>query len=285
MTKYQNNYDAVIAMIQTSMDTQGYNYTDIEKKTGISRSQIYKWIKGEAKNIRQESFYTVAKTLNYKITRDNEGISITHHIHNQKEDTMNYNETVHAQSKTIQLLEEKVQALEAKLNSTDDTVQDRFYQTTWDDFIPHYSSVLTLDWPEDLKQLALGVFKGEIVARRIDSIDNFDIISHYLGYSVPELKKLFAVGKWYRKFSEHPIEQIITKQTTKELLKSVSMIPSLFMAQKSEINTENKPKVYATFVDYIAKDGSIVTTKTLSSINLKNKQVVAKTRFKDSYVD
>ena len=50
MTTYTDKHSAVVAMLKQAIDNHGYNMTDLEQKTGITRSQLYRWINGDAKN-------------------------------------------------------------------------------------------------------------------------------------------------------------------------------------------------------------------------------------------
>jgi transcriptional regulator with XRE-family HTH domain len=69
MTTYTNKHSAVVAMLKQAIDNHGYNMTDLEQKTGITRSQLYRWINGDAKNIQQKSFQAVAHNLGYVIRK------------------------------------------------------------------------------------------------------------------------------------------------------------------------------------------------------------------------
>ena len=63
MTNFTTKHDAVVFILKEAMDMYGYNMTDLESITGITRSQLYRWLNGDAKNVQQKSFQAVSTKL------------------------------------------------------------------------------------------------------------------------------------------------------------------------------------------------------------------------------
>ena len=110
MTKFTTKHDAVVFILKEAIDMYGYNMTDLESITGITRSQLYRWLNGDAKNIQQKSFQAVSTKLGYDIEKHSDGFDLIHHKPNTGDDMESY--TIEAQSKTIKLQEEKIERLD-----------------------------------------------------------------------------------------------------------------------------------------------------------------------------
>ena len=107
MGTYKDKHSAVVYMLEQARNNHGYNMTDLEELTGITRSQLYRWMNGDAKNIQQKSFQAVAHNLGYVITNAEDGIEVTHHIQTQGEPEML--QQLHDKERIITLQEEKIQ--------------------------------------------------------------------------------------------------------------------------------------------------------------------------------
>jgi transcriptional regulator with XRE-family HTH domain len=249
--------------------------TDLEEKTGITRSQLYRWINGDAKNIQQKSFQAVAHNLGYVITNAEDGIEVTHHIQTQGEPEVL--QQIKDKERIIALQDEKIAQLENALENKQDLIQEQIDSIEWNAFNGHFHTVVTLDWPDSIGESIKRLLDGNIVGRSIDNVDNLDIISEYLGYSISELEGFFDIGAFHHKFKDHPIEQIVYSKSREKLLQTASDIPALWRAMKNSV--QNKICNFYTPVDYIAKDGSIIHSDSLSIINFENKVVQSKTTF------
>ena len=73
--QHKSSVQAIIYMI----DNCGMSPSDIENKTKISRTQVYRWRDGTVKKVRTSSLFSVAKALGFKI----------HHIDNTITTTRN----------------------------------------------------------------------------------------------------------------------------------------------------------------------------------------------------
>ena len=117
MSTYTNKHSAVVAMLEQARNNHGYNMTDLEEKTGITRSQLYRWMNGDAKNIQQKSFQAVAHNLGYVITNADDGIEVTHHIQTQGEPDML--QQLKDKERIIALQDDKIQLLETRYIETE----------------------------------------------------------------------------------------------------------------------------------------------------------------------
>jgi transcriptional regulator with XRE-family HTH domain len=122
MSIYTDKHSAVVAMLTQAKNNLGYNMTDLEEKTGITRSQLYRWLNGDAKNIQQKSFQAVAHNLGYVITNTEDGIEVVHHIQNTEEDSM-HEYTIKAQAKLIDYLEKNVKSQEQKIEKLNKLIE------------------------------------------------------------------------------------------------------------------------------------------------------------------
>ena len=127
MSTYTDKHSAVVAMLEQARNNHGYNMTDLEELTGITRSQLYRWINGDAKNIQQKSFQAVAHNLGYVITNSEDGIEVTHHIQNQGEPNML--QQLKDKERIILLQDEKIARLENELKQRNDTTCNHTFET------------------------------------------------------------------------------------------------------------------------------------------------------------
>jgi len=206
MTTYTNKHSAVVAMLKQAIDNHGYNMTDLEQKTGITRSQLYRWINGDAKNIQQKSFQAVAHNLGYVINHAEDGIEVTHHIQ-EPEDIMNTQKDtmINNQQKLIDIYETQITKLEQQNkmleNSQKHTVESVLYdQLAW-------------DWSTTV-DVKISLTKG--VTRRIYDLKNIEKMASALHLDLQTLLPYFDTSVYY-KMNSHPINKIITAEKLKVL--------------------------------------------------------------------
>ena len=206
MTTYTDKHSAVVAMLKQAIDNHGYNMTDLEQKTGITRSQLYRWINGSAKNIQQKSFQAVAHNLGYVINNAEDGIEVIHHIQ-EPEDIMNTQKDtmIDNQQKLINIYESQISQLENKNkmleNSQSQTPESILYdQLTW-------------DWMTTV-EVKISLTKG--ITRRIYDLKNIKTMANALSTDVESIIKVFDTNTYY-KMNQHPINTLITTESLKAL--------------------------------------------------------------------
>lgn len=121
MTNFTTKHDAVVFILKEAMNMYGYNMTDLESITGITRSQLYRWLNGDAKNVQQKSFQAVFTKLGYEIEKHSDGFELIHHKPSKGDEMESY--TIEAQSKTIKLQEEKIQRLDNDIRKLKNIVE------------------------------------------------------------------------------------------------------------------------------------------------------------------
>lgn len=206
MTTYTDKHSAVVAMLKQAIDNHGYNMTDLEQKTGITRSQLYRWINGDAKNIQQKSFQAVAHNLGYVINHAEDGIEVIHHIQ-EPEDIMNTQKDtmINNQQKLINIYESQITQLEQQNKALESsqlrTVESVLYdQLAWD-------WMTTVD-------VKISLTKG--ITRRIYDLQNIEKMAQSLDTTMETILPYFDVPTFYKMY-DHPINQIITKESQKAL--------------------------------------------------------------------
>jgi len=140
MSTYTNKHSAVVAMLEQARNNHGYNMTDLEELTGITRSQLYRWMNGDAKNIQQKSFQAVAHNLGYVITNAEDGIEVTHHIQTQGEPEML--QQIKDKERIILLQDEKIARLEKKLKQKNNISCNHTFESTDYDIITYQTYVI-----------------------------------------------------------------------------------------------------------------------------------------------
>ena len=206
MTTYTDKHSAVVAMLKQAIDNHGYNMTDLEQKTGITRSQLYRWSNGDAKNIQRKSFQAVAHNLGYVINHAEDGIEVIHHIQ-EPEDIMNTQKDtiINNQQKLIYIYESQITQLETQHKALESlqtrTVESVLYdQLTWD-------WITTVD-------VKISLTKG--ITRRIYDLQNIEKMAQSLDTTINIIMPYFDVTTFH-KMNDHPINQIITKESLKAL--------------------------------------------------------------------
>ena len=104
MTKtYNSRSEAVLGMINMSK----LNKTDLSKKTGLNRSNFYRWENGTITNISDSTAQLIAGKLGSQLINDDGVFTVS--------DKTDINYTIQAQAITIGLLQDKIAALEKEL--------------------------------------------------------------------------------------------------------------------------------------------------------------------------
>jgi len=102
-TTYDSRSEAVLGMIAMSK----LNKTELSKKTGLNRSNFYRWADGTITNISDSTAQLIAGKLGFILIMENDGFIVS--------DETDINYTIHAQAITIGLLQDKIAALEKEL--------------------------------------------------------------------------------------------------------------------------------------------------------------------------
>ena len=216
MKTVKNKLEAINYMVVNS----GQNYSDIARNAKISRPQIHRWINNEVADVQSDSLYAIADALGYTITHHNNQIEIT----NQSEGNKEMNMLIKSQQRTIELQEKEIERLEAQADNPTDPLKD-IKLIEWENFQAHI-----------VTKTAIHTKSGSLqVGRKILSYDQLDDMAKILGYSTSELKSYWAIGKKFNTMDEHPINEIITKESALSLNSFVVQMRSALDLLKSFI--------------------------------------------------
>ena len=268
MTFYTDKHQAVVAMIQHSIDMHGYNMTDLERLTGITRSQLYRWINGDATNIQQKSFQSVAEALGYAIHRSEKGIEINRHKLKEKGGDM-HNQTI--EERYINTLEETNTHLKEKLLEREKALESLTTELNnnssgsvhWEGLEHHFISDVTIH---------VNNFK---FGRTVNSITNLNVQSQRLGYSEDELAALWDVGTKYEKMTDHPIDTILDKSSLDAIQKQIGVLPHIFNSMKQMVGDHYIPQP----IIYVHKDGTLVPSIAFCKVYWREMKVLAKVQY------
>lgn len=114
-----------------------------------------------------------------------------------------------------------------------------------------------------------------MLGRKILSIDTLTPFMDTLGYSKEEADAIWSVGTLYPAIDDHPIDNVIDKQTKADMVKSSSSLPLIFDSLKHMIGHHYIPFACG----YIAKDGSIVPSIAYNKVLWRKLEVVSKIKF------
>ncbi len=257
MTTYTNKHEAVIAMIKRHMEQNQDTISQLSIDTGIGRQQIHRWLNGSAKKIHNKSLAAVASALGYSITKTPDGLEISHH-----------NQTGELDMDTrylIDLQRDKIESQNIEIDKLKEMISEKTSEKThWD--------MLQFDFKVKVKLIR----KGFKIGRTIVDVDNMIILSDRTGFSVDELKEYYQLGKKYSQMDDHPINNIIDKESIKVLQEHTKSMPYIFESLKNMVGNHYIPVP----VTYITKSGKgLVHTITYNKINWIDLTVDSKVQF------
>ena len=257
MTTYTNKHEAVIAMIKRHMEQNQDTISQLSIDTGIGRQQIHRWLNGSAKKIHNKSLAAVASALGYSITKTPAGLETSHH-----------NQTGELDMDTrylIDLQRDKIESQNIEIDKLKEMISEKTSEKThWD--------MLQFDFKVKVKLIR----KGFKIGRTIVDVDNMIILSDRTGFSVDELKEYYQLGKKYSQMDDHPINNIIDKESIKVLQEHTKSMPYIFESLKNMVGNHYIPVP----VTYITKSGKgLVHTITYNKINWIDLTVDSKVQF------
>ena len=193
---FKSDLEAVKYIVKQSGETSWM----LEKTTGISRQQIDRWLKNETKAIRRPTINKLAEKLGYQITHDNRGVAVSPHTKTTEDKMMTndiYEDHILLQKEKIIALENRIQDLEQQAREIDE-VQSYDY----DNCMPTFCSI------NELKILPFRI--------KTISIDKtYMQLNHYLQAPQFVIQRAFeGDGNWH-KWQDAPINELLTKQSSK----------------------------------------------------------------------
>ena len=185
------------------LEQEIYSDADLAELFKVSPSAVANWKQREKMPLSiiqrycKENNFLVDSYLNKKSFLNT---TSTIEKTSDEENNMDYQYVVQLQKEKIEILENKLESF-MKLKTPE--------STHWDELAYHYQTEV------DLHFSGLG-----FIGRTIKSVDNIEIQSKILGYSVQKLKELWGVGIKYENMDYHKINSILHKETKKELTDS-----------------------------------------------------------------
>jgi DNA-binding Xre family transcriptional regulator len=257
--KHKSSVKAIIYMI----DNCGMSPSDIENRTKISRTQVYRWRDGTVKNVRTSSLHNVAKALGFTI----------HHIDNKITTTRNsadntvmkgetkimslnhYEKLVNYQENEITRQKKRINQLERDLKHKEAAKNETWYDLCKEDYYME-------------SEVQILPFKGRIV-----KTDGIIKLANYLGYTHQEFtKKFIFMNKWFH-HGKSPLDKIIDKETKTRLMNEMKDFPDFvrflkmlsgnhFATIKSSIlGKDNKPHEIISLIKVKVNSPNNVTCK------------------------
>jgi len=260
--QHKSSVQAIIYMI----DNCGMSPSDIENKTKISRTQVYRWRDGTVKKVRTSSLFSVAKALGFKI----------HHIDNTITTTRNSddNTIIKKGDKTkmeqqflyehIELLRDKVAQKTKEINCLKEIIDKKQAEST------HWEA-LEYDFICNVTLFRDGFKFGRV----INKVTDLELQANKLGYSVEKMKFFWDVGVKHTKLESHPIDTLIDTETQKQIQKNISTMPLIFDAMKSVVGNHYIPQP----IIYKHKNGTNVGAISYNKIEWMSLKVISKVKF------
>lgn len=258
---FKSDLEAVKYIVKQSGETSWM----LEKKTGISRQQIDRWLKNETRAIRRPTINKLAKNLGYQVTHNNRGVAVSPHT-KITEDT---NMETSFLKKHIMLQEKEIIRLEHDISRLQKEIQSKKERQTpesvvWNDLTYNFQVEI------DLHFAAFG-----IIGRTIQSVSGIEKQSQMLGYTKDELRAMWDVGTKYKNMKDHPIDKIVHEDSLKEINKSAKKLPLIFKELTNMVGGNYIP--YGLI--YIHKNGSYVAAWSYNNVSWRNQKVYSKIAF------
>ena len=272
--QHRSSVQAIIYMI----DNCGMSPSDIENKTKISRTQVYRWRDGTVKKVRTSSLFSVAKALGFKIhhidntittTRDSDDNITTMKGEKNKMAHNHYELLVDFQQEKIVSLKNKINALNIILEKNQ---HNQSLQTTKNPV-----------WEElDYDVMTTQIYETENYAY----FESYEIIRHHaffarLGYSEVEADKKYKDLKRFvdsRKPNQKvgKISWLFIKNKTDDNMLEWKKTKDFFLASKKK-NMINALEMFK--VTYQHKDGSSIPAIINVLYDFKGDSSISKIKF------
>ena len=251
------------------LKTTNLSLSHISNECGISRTTLHNWMNGSHKirtrNLqrvfsvfKQEIELTESKLkLKGGIKLDNQTITSVTSDSNENESEIDAGYVLNLQKNEINRLKEENGQLKNDVGKLEQVGSKVFEDIT----------------EYDLKTSTLIKFITPFkISRTIESCTGLDILGQKVGYSADEMSVFFMLGTEFT-MSDHPIAQILHRESIDVIDSMVQTLPAIFNMLKNMIGHHYLPLP----ITYIAKDGSHIQTMNYSNINWKTKRVITKT--------
>jgi hypothetical protein len=245
-------------------------YAHIAKKTGISRATLHNWVNG-SHHIRKRNKERIL--LHFKddiqLTLGNTKLKILGGKNKMFKPDINENLSKQAgeidanyvidlQKNEISRLNREVRTLSDSINKVNTSNKNSY------DEITEY----------EIESKTKMNFRLSGVTRTMLSIDRLDVFGEKLGYKLDEFSCYALIGEEFKMF-EHPIENLLHKDSTNLIMNLMETLPKIYDIFKGMVGNHYIP----IGLSYIHKDGHLVHTMNYCSVNWSTKIVSTKTTF------
>ena len=232
-------------------------YTDdaLAKKLNVSPSAVAQWYKRGVPQRFMIEYDQIISGAGEKVAVDDRPINI-----NAGE------EKVDVQAKyIIELQKDKIDNQASQIKTLQRDLQNKQIESThWD--------ALEYDFISDVTLIRNKWKFGRVV----NNITDIKKQSEVLGYSVDYLTELWNVGKRYKRIQDHPIDAIISHETSKSITTQLKTLPALFdTILKSMVGDHYIPQP----IIYNHKDGHKIGAVAFCKVTWSNYNIIAKVQF------
>tara|TARA_R100000234_G_scaffold60073_1_gene36401 strand:+ start:3948 stop:4763 length:816 start_codon:yes stop_codon:yes gene_type:complete len=199
-----NKLEAINQMINES----GLSYSVIAKKADVSREQLYRWKNAEVSDPSSDSLFAIADALGYTVQHHNtKNLKLIKKSNTGDNTTMDTQKDtmIDNQQKLINIYESQITKLE-KQNKILENSQSQTPESVLYDQL-QYDWMTTVD-------VKISLTKG--VTRRIYDLKNIKSMADALDIDIEVILKYFDTDTYY-KMNQHPINNLITKESLKAL--------------------------------------------------------------------
>jgi len=234
------------------LKTTAIPFTDISKKTNISRSTLYNWIEGKPIRKRNKDKFLNIYSKEIQITNTNIEIQGVTNMDAQY---------------VIDLQKDKIIQQEKELLMYKDYVNKQpLHKMQFDKIVPDMSSTIYIRNLFNLKPLEMKITDLKGVEKIVDVL------------KIPNGKSYFCPNEWFR-FKDHPSKKIISDDSNKRIEEIKRTLPSLFESVKFMVGLH-----YMTFPVTYLYNNNILQTQCSIILDWKSspKRCFTKTEILDS---
>ena len=216
-------------LIKALLNKSSLSVKELAKKLDINRSNYYLWTSSRSVP-KQSTINRLAEILNLKVIWYDQNEGELEELQESITSESNTHDLIHYQRQEIKRLQYENERL--KQNSVESIL---FSEQEYD-----WSSTV------DIKV----TFNG--IKRRIKKIENIGSLAKHLKATEKDLLPFFDLNKWHR-MNDHPINNIITSQSLKNLAKKTTLFTDIITNFKNLGKFFTGDHFITIFVDYSFK--------------------------------
>ena len=213
-------------LIKALLNKSSLSVKELAEKLDINRSNYYLW-KSSRSVPKQSTINRLAELLNHKVVWYNQNEGDIEELEESLNNELNAHDLIQFQRQEINRLQYENEIL--KQNSVESIL---FSEQEYD-----WSSIVEIKV----------TFNG--IKRKIKKIENIGSLARHLKTTEKELLPYFDLNKWHR-MNDHPINNIITSQSLKNLAKKTTLFTDIITNFKNLGKFFTGDHFITIFVDY-----------------------------------